>query len=475
MCYFVMPSHGVSDLQLSRRDAIKSGFAGLGLSAAPTSPLLQFGAVIPSVSRVWMEIGTTGDAEFIAEFDSNVRRAFYIPGLNESKLESVAKSQGLDLSIEDVSVSTPGSTKSENTLSGTVSDFVAIDSTDDRTTASTDLITVDPAALDNLLPIVNIASKAKPERRDFLTVRMPDGFTYSLPQDADRVGPRMEVFSELLSNGFLENISEPPVTESQIRYDGNDRKLTFPTITHWVNDDLSWVRSSAMLKYSVLDAPEAPYQLMDLYDVTWYGEQAVEDAFEIGAAIGNELGKMAIEEVLFSNVPSPINAGLDAKSILSALNPEFMTEYENENEGGIFSGIFSNSDSSGPPESWGKSSQASMQTLWLNEAIVPDRDTVELEDHGFGSLYLLAQIERGFSQLLVTTPNEAVNNDLIEIYLSLLETQQEIAQTTRGNLVRRQANVHDAEYWQNLHKYALTVCEKIAILSENQATVLNEI
>lgn len=469
-----MNSPEVGSPQLTRREAITSGFAGVGLSATATSPLLQFGRVIPSVSRVWMEIGTDGDAEFVAEFDGNVERALYIPGLSKSRLESVATSQGLNLSIEDVSVTTPENIKSKHTLSGTVSDFATIDSTGDRTTASIDLETVDSERLDNLLPIVNIANKAKPERRGFLTVRMPDEFSYSLPLDADRVGPRMNILSEILANEGLGGVPEIPFTGSQIQYNGNDRKLTFPALTHWVNDDLAWIHSTTMLKYGVLEAPGSSYRLVDLYDVDWYGEQAIEDGFGIGAAIANELGKMAIEEVLLSKVPSPISAGLDAKSILSALDPEFIAKYHN-NEEGIFSGFLSNSDSSEPPESYLNTADAIDQTNWLREAVAQDRDPRELADHGFGSLWLLTEIERGITQLLATTPGKEGNRDLIEIYLSLLNTQQQIAQTTRINLLRAEGYVNENdEYWRKLHEYALTVCEKIATLSENQATALSE-
>lgn len=456
-------------VDLTRRDVIKSsaGSVGVGITGIAGTARLNIG--IPRVSNVWMDVGSDGDAEFIVEFDGNVERAFHIPGVSEARLENVAANEGLDLTIESVSMDLPENTQSSHMLSGTIANFASVDSDGNRTLASIDLITIDAREIDDLVPIVNVVDRVTPDTTDFFTLHMPDGFTYSLPQDVTQIRDRMSVLGRLISDGDIDDVPEPPVTESQIRYDDTDRKLTVPEITHWLNDDLTWVRSTAILKYSIFHAPGAPYQLMDLYDVDWYGEQSVTDAFEFGAAVGNELGKMAIEKVLLSEAPEPVSAAFDAKSVLSALDPEFMTKYESE--GGLLSGVFSGS--SGPPDSWGKSGDLPAQSEWLRQALPPDGEEMALDDQGLHSLYVLIEIERGLSQLIATTSDSTALNDIVELYTAVLNQQERIAAATAIEVNRNANNLDDGDYWQNLHEYLITVCSKIEELSEEQRQVIN--
>jgi hypothetical protein len=241
----------------------------------------------------------------------------------------------------------------------------------------------------------------------------------------------------------------------------------------------------AQLKYELLELPGIDHTTRDLYRPTWYGDQAIKKAYQVARHIGKELGKAAIEEVLLYKAPTVFTGPKDVVDIAQALEPEFAvpesdSDSTGESGGGLVDGIvdfFSGggggeSDSAvEPPDEFRKAMQTPLNAVWMSEVVDPDASLSNIQSSGFTALYATTQFERAWNHMYATTDDSTALEQLRTLYTSTLEEQRNIAQQTRLN-IESAASGPSGEYWEQLHKHALNLCEEVDSLAETQLELL---
>ena len=474
----------IPEAQLSRREAIQ--YSGLSVSLWGIFSPLQMGFdLTPRLQHVWIQIDSSGSAEFVAKFESDVNFPFLFPFVSKQRIETLASQGEVDLDLRPVSFDPAGNTPDKRLLSGGISNLASKTTTDGTSIYSVSHIYVDAEQTNKEFPIVNPVNKIKPEGfGSFLTVDFPDGYTYSLPPPGIISGA-VRVYEE---SSFLKSDGDRPTLPfdgSPVDYHDHDEYLSIPEITHRNDPNLAWMQRVAQLKYELLELPGIDHTTIDLYRPTWYGNQAVKKAYQVARHIGKELGKAAIEEVLLYKAPDLFTAPKDVADIAEALNPEFVVpeddsgDNNNSDSGGLLGGlvdlVFGNNDNSNsvaePPEEFKRGMSQPLNSVWMAEAVHSDYSFPEVRSSGLNSLLITTQFERAWNHMYASTDDQTKLDQMRTIYVSTLERQQEVASQTRLD-IEDAASGPSGEYWEDLEQHAINLCREFNNLATTQIELL---
>lgn len=466
---------------LTRRETLRYGGTGVAaLGLAPGSAFLP--DPTPRLEHAWMRVDEDASVEFVATFESSVDAAFRLPGVSKEKVAKMASEGELSVDLGATGYEPAPGVPEKRTLSGRVTGLVSRSSGSAGTTYSIDATGVDAAAVDEKFPVVNPVSDVKPQGPgQFLTIEYPDGYEYTLPPDTL---VKTAVGGYRRSNFLADSEGGKPT----VPFDGTPISYTdgeyesLPSITHRSDSDLAWQAAVADLKYEMLALPGSSHTLRDLYRPTWYGDQAVQKAFEVARHVGNRLGEAAIEQALTYKAPTAVTAPMDAADVASALHPDWAVppadvESGDDGSGGLLDtivGFFSGGDSEPTPEVPEEFQQAAdvpLNSPWLIEVVDPDRSFPAVGAAGLESLYATTVFERAWNHLYATTGDEAALDQVELLYVQTLEAQRDVARQTAAN-VRQAPSQPDEGYWRDLYDHSLSLCSSVGDLASAQLDAL---
>lgn len=439
--------------RVTRREVLTSAAAGGATAVAGCSANVPFlGNAFPRLTAAWLSVEESGDANVVLAFDGDVQSALETAPVSRSDVLSAAEQEGLTIEFTSVSmprrreIDSSATTAPSRLIQGRISEFADVSEVAGRPRLSTHAVSYEKQLVEGTTADErrsDCSEYTSPLDTNHLSpvpfhVLFPDGNHYVLP-DAHKLASSLESAVEDVSGTVFDYAEYEP-----------DR--TFPFIVHYVHPKLVALRMAADYRRRVIN------RVYHLYDIQWYQCQSFGAIRDAVAALVEQLGQEAVEDVVAAPLPEAVGAVLDLTSFHSALQSDFP-----ELDAAL--------------QSLSELTTATQNEAWLQDLTPNSSTTPGGSKAGLYRLGLLSLAEYGLQVPLVASATSASSfQTQITSYQQLLGEQESIPNRLLSSSSTFQGvPTFGDQYWQQLHRTAVTLLRNLRASISQSRRLLEDV